>query len=84
MAWGSRVADPRAELERHFLARLIRLAKLRHAWRVEVAEETPELLDFALASTYADCLTLGLRSRTQELLGIVRERDEGCRGIRSG
>ena len=65
-----------------FLARLARLASMRREWLSRIGNEPPELLDFALASTYADCVQLGLRSQARECCGIPDERDEDGRGIR--
>jgi hypothetical protein len=76
------VAGRGAPLGEYFLARLARLAEIRRAWLENVViGEPPELLDYALASTYADCLRLGLRAQAQELL-VILDSDEDCRGSR--
>jgi hypothetical protein len=70
------------ELGAYFLARLERLVQLRQAWRRQVDSVPPELLEFALASTYADCVSLGLRLQAEQRCGSGHGLDEDCRGIR--
>ena len=74
--------DQQAFLGPFFLSRLTPLAEMRRAWLQNVDAEPPELLDFALASTYADCVQLGLRAQARACCGIPAGPDETCHGIR--
>jgi hypothetical protein len=68
------VAGRGVPLGEYFLARMARLAEIRRAWLEDVVSgEPPELLDHALASTYADCVGLGLRAQARRLLEDCRK-----------
>ena len=81
MERGTDVAGRGAPLGEYFLARLVRLAEMRRAWLKLVDGEPPELLDYAMASTYADCVQLGVRDRARGLLGLW-DADGACCGSR--
>lgn len=69
------------ELGQYFLARLERLVTIRRAWMQNVGGEPPELLELALASTYADCVRLGLAAEPRACCGISDDPNAACRGI---
>jgi hypothetical protein len=74
MECGAGLGSPRERLGWFFLARLARLVGLRSEWQARLGTPPPGLLEHALASTYADCLQLGLRAEARALLGIVDQR----------
>jgi hypothetical protein len=63
--------DPeRLRLVAVFLDRLCRLTELEAAWNPQWGVTERRLLEFALYSTYQDCVGLGLRPIARAMLGL--------------
>ena len=65
-----------AELEQLFLSRLARLVKWRRWWDA-TKRPVPELLEYAVHSTYLDCVRLGLQAEARQLLGLADGQEGG-------
>ena len=70
MAHHTSAGKRHGELGQYFLARLERLVRIRRAWLRNVGGEPLGLLELALASTYADCVALGLAAEARACCGI--------------
>ena len=68
-----------AQLEQLFLSRLARLVALWQDWTGCVGSPVPELLEYAVYSTYLDCVRLGLRAEARQLVGWSEEEEGGRR-----
>ena len=55
-------------LQLHFLRRLNRLLRLRYEQGTQLNAEGVRLLDWAIYSTYCDCVDLGMGQNAQKLL----------------
>jgi len=75
-----RTGDRQAELGHYFIARLDRLAHLKKYWHASMDEPPPELLDYAISSTYLDCMDLGLEGHAQHVLESVRGEEKVSQG----
>ncbi len=82
MAHHASAGERHGDLGQYFLARLERLVVMRRAWLERVGGEPPELLELALASTYTDCVRLGLGAEARACCGIANDPDADCREIR--
>ena len=69
--------DWQAELEQLFLSRLARLREIRQQWMEHLQTVPPELLEYALCSTYLDCVRLGVRAEARRLCGLAEDDAEG-------
>ena len=61
-----------------FHCRLARLVAIRRTWQAHMGDTpAPKLLEYAVHSTYLDCVRLGLQAEAWELLGLADGQEGG-------